>query len=279
MQAPGDYGHFTPAYIPLPIMAIDILPLSLYLCQMQQPWFKDWFNSSYYHLLYFNRDKTEAATFINKLIDYLKPPPHTFMLDVACGKGRHSLQLAEKGFDVTGIDLSEDSIKKALEEAADNLHFYQHDMRLPFWINYFDYAFNFFTSFGYFRTQREHDNAIRTIAQSLKMNGIFVMDYLNVHFAEDHTVHQSEKEIENVNFIITKWYDETHFYKKIIIEDENREEPFTYTERVAKFNLGDFTEMFSYQGLQIQEVFGNYNFDHYDIKKSPRLIMIAKKVK
>ena len=66
-------------------------------------------------------------------------------------------------------------------------------MRLPFRINYYDYAFNFFTSFGYFNTQREHDNAIRTIAQSLKKKGCLVMDYLNVHYAEDHMIHQSEK--------------------------------------------------------------------------------------
>ncbi len=246
---------------------------------MQHPWFKDWFNSPYYHQLYFNRDKTEAASFINKLIDYLKPKQGARMLDVACGKGRHSMQLAQKGFDVTGIDLSEDSIKDALLYERENLHFYQQDMRLPFWINYFDYAFNFFTSFGYFNTQRENDNAIRTISQSLKPGSTFVMDYLNVHFSEDHIFHQSEKEIEGVNFIITKWYDETHFYKKIIVEDEALEEPLIFTEKVAKFSLGEFTDMFAYQGLQIQEVYGDYNFSEYHIKKSTRLIMIAKKVK
>lgn len=246
---------------------------------MQQPWFKDWFNSPYYHQLYFNRDKTEAAAFINKLIEYLKPAQGSTMLDVACGKGRHSMQLAGKGFDVTGIDLSADSIHEALKNETDNLHFYQHDMRLPFWIRYFDYAFNFFTSFGYFRTQREHDNAIHSIATAQKPGGCFVMDYLNVHYSEDHTVHNMEKEIEGINYIITKWYDEHHFYKKIIVEDEALEEPLVYTEKVAKFSLGDFTDMFAYQGLQIQEVYGDYDFSSYDIKKSPRLIMIAKKVK
>ncbi|RYY68102.1 MAG: class I SAM-dependent methyltransferase [Chitinophagaceae bacterium] len=246
---------------------------------MQQPWFKDWFNSPYYHQLYFNRDKTEAAAFIDKLIAYLTPTAGSTMLDVACGKGRHSMQLAGKGFDVTGIDLSADSINEALKFEADNLHFYQHDMRLPFWIRYFDYAFNFFTSFGYFRTQREHDNAIHCIATALKANGIFVMDYLNVHYSEDHTVHNVEKEIEGINYIITKWYDETHFYKKIIVEDDALQEPLIYTEKVAKFSLGDFTEMFAYQGLQIQEVFGDYEFGNYDVRKSPRLIMIAKKIK
>jgi SAM-dependent methyltransferase len=245
---------------------------------MQQPWFKDWFNTPYYHQLYFKRDEREAAAFIDALIDYLHPLPHARMLDVACGKGRHSIQLAQKGFWVTGIDLSEDSIAEANQSAQENLQFFQHDMRLPFWMNYFDYAFNFFTSFGYFRTRREHDNAIRTIAQSMKPGGTLVMDYLNVHYAEDHLVHQLEKEIDGVNYYITKWFDETHFYKKIVVEDEALDAPLEYTEKVAKFSLGDFTEMFAYQGLQLQEVFGDYAFGHYDVRKSPRMVMMARKM-
>jgi hypothetical protein len=168
---------------------------------------------------------------------------------------------------------------EAKENESDSLHFFLHDMRLPFSINYFDYAFNFFTSFGYFRTRREHDNSIRTIAQSIKTGGTFVMDYLNVHYAEDHLLHKSEKQVDDVNYFITKWFDETHFYKKIVIEDDKLDEPLEYIERVSKFNLGDFTDIFSFQGLQIQEVYGDYNFSAYDIKDSPRLIMIANKIK
>ena len=242
-------------------------------------WFKEWFNSPYYYLLYFQRDQAEAAAFIDKLIDHLKPPPASRMLDVACGKGRFSLQLALKGFEVTGIDLAPDIIREAKQKECENLQFFLHDMRLPFWVNYFDYVFNFFTSFGYFRTRREHDNSIRTIAQSLKPRGYFVLDYLNTHYAEDHLVHTSEKQVDDVNYYITKWFDETHFYKKIVVEDDILDEPLEYTEIVSKFNLGDFTDMFAFHGLQIQEVYGDYSFSSYDVKKSPRLIMIAKRLK
>ena len=242
-------------------------------------WFKNWFSSPYYHLLYFERGHEEAAVFIDKLIDYLKPVPGSLMLDVACGTGRHSIQLAEKGFDVTGIDLSFENINASKKTEKDNLHFFQHDMRLPFWINYFDYAFNFFTSFGYFRTRREHDNAIRTIANSIREGGTFVLDYLNVHYAENHLVHKSEKQIDSINFYITKWFDETHFYKKIVVEDDALDEPVEHTERVAKFSLGDFTEMMAYQDLQVQEVFGDYYFGHYDVINSPRMVIVAKKVR
>src|SRR5258706_2099165 len=145
------------------------------------PWYKEWFSSPFYHRLYFERDKKEAEAFIHKLTHFLQPLPRSYMLDVACGRGRHSLILAEMGFDVTGIDLSLESIYYAKQFEKDNLSFYQHDMRLPFWINYFDYAFNFFTSFGYFATRREHDDAMRTITGSLKPGGCFIIDYLNVH--------------------------------------------------------------------------------------------------
>lgn len=242
-------------------------------------WFKDWFSSPYYHLLYQHRDDDEAFIFIGELIKHLAAVPGAKMLDVACGKGRHSKALAEMGFDVTGIDLSFESIREALLSEDTNLHFYQHDMRLPFWIHYFEYAFNFFTSFGYFNTRRENDNAVRTIAQSLKSEGYFVMDYLNVHFAEDHLIEKDVKEIEDVTFHIKKWHNEDHFFKQVQIEVRGLISPHSFTEKVAKFNLGDFNDMFAYQGLQIQEVFGNYRFGSYDVRKSPRLIMIAKKIR
>lgn len=242
---------------------------------MPHSWFKDWFNSPYYHQLYAYRDKNEAAAFIKKIILHLHPAAGAKMLDVACGKGRHSMQLAAGGFDVTGIDLSRESIAAALKEENANLHFYVHDMRLPFWINYFDYAFNFFTSFGYFNTQREHDNAIRTIAKSLKPGGIFVMDFLNVQFSADRAVTETENIIGNTKYHISKWSDEHHFYKKITVADEGLTTPLQYTEKVSKFSLADFKTMFGKQGLTIKEIYGDYALAIYDPTSSPRLIMIA----
>lgn len=244
----------------------------------EKAWYKDWFNSPFYHKLYFERDEKEAEDFIKNLIAHLKPLTASRMLDVACGKGRHSKTLASLGFQTTGIDISEDSINIAKLFEKENLDFFVHDMRLPFWGNYFDYAFNFFTSFGYFKTRREHDDAIRTIAKSLKVHGIFVIDYLNVHFAEDHLVKHSVRKIDGTAYTITRWDDETHFYKKIIVEDNSLTQPLEYTEKVAKFSLGDFTDMLSFQGLQVQEVFGDYHFCHYDVRKTPRMIIIAKKL-
>lgn len=240
-------------------------------------WYKDWFNSPFYHKLYFERDEAEASAFIQKLIAHLQPPADSSILDVACGRGRHSKTLASMGFNVTGIDISPDSIAHAKLYEKENLSFYQHDMRLPFWSNYFDYAFNFFTSFGYFATRREHDDAIRTITASLKNGGIVMIDYLNIHFAEDHLVYNEMKQIGDTRYEIHRWDDDAHFYKKIIITDPFLPGPEEYTEKVAKLSLGDFTDMLSFQHMQIQEVFGDYLFNQYDLHTSPRLIVIAKK--
>ncbi|HEU4861508.1 MAG TPA: methyltransferase domain-containing protein [Chitinophagaceae bacterium] len=240
-------------------------------------WYKDWFNSPFYHKLYFERDVKEAAAFISKLIDHLKPVPGSNMLDVACGRGRHSRLLAEKGFVVTGIDISPESIAFAKKFENDRLEFFQHDMRLPFRVNYFRYAFNFFTSFGYFKTRREHDDAIRTIANGLKPGGIFVIDYLNVHYSEDHLVLHEEKKINGTDYEIRRWHDETHFYKKIRISDPLLMDPLEYTEKVSKFSFGDFNDMLSYHGLQLQEAFGDYQLGSYHVRTKPRLIIVAQK--
>ena len=243
----------------------------------ERDWYKDWFNSPFYHKLYFERDESEAKNFIHKLLDHLQPPAGSRMLDVACGKGRHSKTLASAGYNVTGIDISSDSIAFAKQSETANLEFFVHDMRYPFWGNYFDYAFNFFTSFGYFKTQREHDAAIRTITKSLKSAGILVIDYLNVHYAEEGLRHTETKEISGTIYSIHRWDDETHFYKKVTVTDPSLVKPLEYTEKVAKFSFGDFTDMLTFQGMQLQEVFGDYKLNPYDIKKTPRLIIIAKK--
>jgi len=243
----------------------------------EREWFRDWFDSPFYHKLYFERDEKEAEAFIRRLVNHLRLKPGSRVLDVACGRGRHSKILAAMGFDVIGIDLSPSSIEYAKQFEKDNLQFYVHDMRLPFWVNYFDHVFNFFTSFGYFRTRREHDAAIRTISRSLNPGGTLLIDYLNVHYAEDHLLPGITKHYNGTTYDIKKWDDENHFYKNIKVSDASLSSPLEFTEIIEKFSLGDFTDMLSYQGMQVEEVFGDYELNNYDVKKTPRLIVEARK--
>lgn len=240
-------------------------------------WYVDWFNSHFYHQLYINRDDTEAERFIKNITEYLALPKTSHILDIACGRGRHSISFNNLGFSVTGIDISEESIAYANQYANDHLHFYVHDMRLPFWMNYFDVAVNLFTSFGYFRTVREDDAAIRTIAKSIKPGGLFVFDYLNVTNASKKLQAESYKLINGTKFYIKRHQTDAHFYKEIKVVHPSLETPLIHTEKVAKFTLSDFERMFEKQGLTITQKFGNYNLDEFNEEESPRLILIAKK--
>src|SRR4030095_4321947 len=182
-------------------------------------WFRHWFDSSFYHQLYANRDEQEAASFIDELVNELQPAPDSRMLDLGCGNGRHSKYLASKGFDVIGLDLAATSIRQAKRSETEKLHFYRHDMRVPFGANTFEYVFNFFTSFGYFDDPAEDRKVVSNIYSALKPGGVLVMDYINSVHSEKKLVPAEKKEIDGIIYNITRWTTDTHFFKKIRIEN------------------------------------------------------------
>ena len=241
-------------------------------------WFREWFDSPFYHKLYFERNEKEAADFIHRLLTLLMPPAGSFLLDVACGRGRHARILSEQGFDVTGIDLAPDSIAYANNFANDHLHFYVHDMRRLLCTNCFHYAFNFFTSFGFFETQREHLNAVRMVSTALKPKGVFVLDYLNATYVRANLVPNETRTIGDTTYAITRWCDGKHFYKRIVIGDKTLESPLEYTEQVAVLLPADFEALFQPNRLQILQLYGNYQLAPYDAQLSRRLLIIAEKI-
>lgn len=244
--------------------------------QTQTDWFETWFGSPYYKILYANRDIPEAQAFVEKLIAYLQPLAGSTMLDIACGEGRFATQLAAHGFDVTGIDLSHPGIEKAKTHENEHLHFYVHDMRFPFYINYFDYAFNFFTSFGYFAKDRDHMMAAKSFAAALRKNGLLVIDYLNKDYTLQQMVAEDVIERPPYTFTVKKRLENNHFIKDIYFTDtEGREKHFS--ESVAAFTLADFIRMFKSVKLSLVGTFGDYELNEYHPIESPRMIMIFKK--
>jgi len=240
-------------------------------------WFKHWFNSSFYHQLYAHRNEKEAVDFIDALLHALQPLPNSCMMDLGCGAGRHAKYLATKGFRVTGTDLAFSSIKTAKKYETENLHFFQHDMRRPFGVAAFDYVFNFFTSFGYFKTAEENHQVINNISRSLKPGGILIMDYLNVHYAEQRLVPSEEKEIDGIIYNISRWADEWHIFKKIVIRNIQASGPYEFIEQVEKIYLHNFVHLFERNGLSLQHVYGDYALNRYDVTTSPRMVMVAVK--
>lgn len=242
---------------------------------MQRKWFQYWFNSPYYHILYSQRNDEEAEFLIDNLSEYLKPAPNARILDIACGRGRHSVYLNKKGYDVTGIDLSEQSIKYARQFEQRHLHFFVHDMRKLSFINYFDFSFNLFTSFGYFETEKEHVNALKSFRKGLKPEGKLVIDYFNSTKIQKNLAKQEIKTMEGIEFHISKFIAEGKIIKHINFE--HRSKTFAFEERVQAFQLADFERMFEASGLVLEQHFGSYGLETFDENKSDRLILVCRK--
>jgi SAM-dependent methyltransferase len=239
------------------------------------PWFEKWFDSPYYHILYKHRDFTEAELLIDNLIDLLQPKADSRFLDLACGKGRHSIYLNKKGYNVTGVDLSPESIAYASQFENEQLQFFVHDMRKPFRINYFDYVFNLFTSFGYFENNRDDHAAINAVTKALRPNGIFVLDFMNTQKVITNLITNETRLIEGVEFNISRTIENGFIIKHIRFSDKGKNYDFQECVKVLAFH--DFEAYFAANKLKIVHLRGDYNLAEFNPETSDRLILIAKK--
>ena len=238
-------------------------------------WFANWFDSSYYHILYKNRDEKEAELFIENLITKLQIKKESKLIDIACGKGRHATYFNSLGLDVTGVDLSPNSIATATKNENATLQFAVHDMREVYKKNNFDIATNLFTSFGYFEKEEDEQKAINAMAKNLKSGGFLIIDFMNVKKVITNLVPNEQKTIDNIVFNITRKVENGHIIKDIEIIDGTEKQHFQ--EKVKAITLADYSEFISNAGLKIIDIFGNYKLDSFEDNIADRLILICKK--
>ena len=236
-------------------------------------WFASWFNSPYYHILYKDRNDAEAQVFMDNLTHYLNLPEEAKILDLACGKGRHSIYLNQLGYDVTGADLSENSIAEASKSSNEKLHFKVHDMRVPFEEKY-DAVFNLFTSFGYFDNDEDNFKTLSAIKESLTEYGFAVIDFLNADYVINNLVAEEVKTVDGIDFHLKRYVKDNHICKEIDFEDQG--EKFHFTEKVQALRLSDFETMMEKADIYLLDIFGDYKLKKFFKNESERLIMIFK---
>jgi len=238
-----------------------------------QHWYASWFDSPFYHILYKDRDHTEAQIFMDNLTEYLNIPEGGAILDLACGKGRHSVYLNSLGYNVTGVDLSENSIEFAKQFENDSLQFDVHDMCKPY-KKQFDAVFNLFTSFGYFENEEDNLNTINAIKADLNEFGFGVIDFMNSDFVINNLVSEDIKTVEGIHFKQQRSLKDGYIVKDISFSAEG--EYFQFQERVKAITLQDFETLFEKAGVYLLDVFGDYKLRKFDSKTSERLVMIFK---
>ena len=236
-------------------------------------WFTDWFNTPYYHILYKDRNDTDAQLFMKNITEFLHLPKNAHILDLPCGKGRHSVFLNSLGYKVTGADLSENSINYAKQFENKTLTFKVHDMRQSI-DNKYDAVFNLFTSFGYFEDDTEDILILNNIKKGLNSNGFFVFDFLNAEKVKLNLVKEEIKIVDNITFNIKREIKNGFIFKHISFFADEKQH--NYTERVKYLDLPKMTSFLEKVGFKIKNVFGNYSLDNYNSKTSDRLIIVAK---
>ncbi|HKO01585.1 MAG TPA: class I SAM-dependent methyltransferase [Thermoanaerobaculia bacterium] len=225
-------------------------------------WYQEWFGEEYLEL-YSHRDADEAREQVAFFADQcgsLDGP----VLDLACGMGRHMLELNALGYRAVGCDLSYLLLKTGGQEDV-----IRADMRrLPFRDSTFAGLVNFFTSFGYFSSEEENFSVVAEMARVLRPGAAFLFDYLNVHRELEKLV---EKETQG-EAQIERWFDRSDrsFNKRITIGQKR------YLERVRGYDLDEISLMFTTCNLSIRAAFGDFQGSAFE-RTSPRLILVGSK--
>ena len=235
-------------------------------------WYKDWFGQDYLDL-YKHRDAGEAALhidFVERL--FASASPHA-VLDLACGAGRHTRELRRRGYRALGTDLS-----LTLLNRGEGLPRVASDMKaLPFDDASFDWVLNFFTSFGYFETERQNFQVLEEIVRVLRPGGRCMIDIFNAPRVLETLRPKDEQEIASGRVFIERWYDEKtrRINKRMRLERAGRE-PKTYLESVRAYSRDEVVSGLSWAGVDVLETYGGFDGSAF-AADSERLICVGRR--
>ncbi len=244
----------------------------------RKKWYEKWFDRDEYEIVYRHRDTFEARQLIDLIERITGVQPAARIADIGCGRGRHAISLAQRGYRVTGLDLSERSIEAARNYASlegQAIEFIVGDMRDPICDSCFDGAVNLFTAFGYFEDEAEHDDAIAAVARSLKAGGWFVQDFLNPPYVRQNLVAEDRRNEEDLVITQRRYVSDGRINKEIELS-RNGDEVHVFSESVRLLELSDFRRMYDAAGLQLRGLFGDYGGGEYGAE-SPRMILYSRK--
>jgi len=243
---------------------------------MYKDWFKYWFNSHQYFLIYKNRNEEEARQFFNLIERNIPLQRQWRILDFCCGYGRLAKIFSREGYNITGIDLSEffiNEAKKMFREENLQGEFKICDVRNFKEKDAYELGINFFTSFGYF-SEEENLLTFKNLCESIVKNGWVVIDYFNPDFVINNLVEKEKFEFESSEILIERKIENERVNKIIVIKTNDRVEK--YFESIRIYELDDFKNMFERNGFTTVKVFGDYAGNSFD-SNSPRMIIFSQK--
>ena len=235
-------------------------------------WYKEWFGEEYLEL-YAHRDHREAAAHIDFVEARFGPQKPRAVLDLACGAGRHTDELRQRGYRALGVDLS-----LTLLAVGDHLPRVGGDMRhLPFADSTFDWILNFFTAFGYFEEERENFRVLEEYVRVLRPGGRFMIDFFNTEKVLGKLEPRESAVRDGRRVDIERWFDATarRINKRIRIHTEGQPAR-TFLESVRAYSADEMTCGIHWAGLEVDGLFGGFSGEAFSAD-SDRLIILGRK--
>lgn len=241
-------------------------------------WFKEWFDTNEYMEVYRHRNDADAQKLVSLILENIKLDKNADIIDLACGAGRHSILFAERGFNVTAVDLSRNLLKIArrrAENGVTKINFINADLREFCITSKFDLAVNLFTSFGYFETDDENFSLFYNACELLKPGGYFVIDYFNPGYLQQNLVPFSEDIIDGKKIIQERRIMGNRIIKDITIAKNSKRKKFI--ESVRMYSGSELLSALEKSGLKISGIYGDFNGSKFDLNSSSRIIIISGK--
>ena len=246
------------------------------------PWYKTLFGEDYLRMYepVLTPERTQRE--VDGIINLLALPQGSSILDLCCGHGRHSVALAQRGYQITGQDLSEVFLHEAEKEAmAKGVHvdWVHSDMRhIPF-EDTFDAVINIFTAFGYLETQDEDQGVLKQVSKALRPNGLFLLETLQREkFIRHFEPHMIEHHPDGLIVLEERDFDmltsRANVKLTMIYADGERKE---YGHAARIYTLTELAQMLSRAGLQVKGYYGAWDKSRLTID-SLRLLVLAQKV-
>ncbi|MEW5924112.1 MAG: class I SAM-dependent methyltransferase [Candidatus Zixiibacteriota bacterium] len=220
-----------------------------------------------------------AVEHINNMITLAGLNHDMHILDLCCGIGRHTLELARRGFMVTAVDRNTSFLQKAMNKAKEenlNIEFIREDMRKFRRPGQYDFVININTSFGYFEDPEEDKLVLRNIHDSLKNGGRLLIEMASKEIIagiycerdwdeyDDLILLQERKVEDDWNRMAMRW---------IIIRNG---EIKTVNMKVRLFSAGEMRELMMECGFSRVDFYGSLEGIPYD-HKAKRMIAVARK--
>jgi SAM-dependent methyltransferase len=212
-------------------------------------WFKHWFGTRYYSLLYGHRDEQEAADWVQAILHHWDLPRGSEVLDLACGRGRHVRHFAAAGMKVSGVDISEASIREAKARVPE-ASFVVHDMRETFVHEGFDAMVCLFTSLGYFDTKEDDRLVFGAAYAGLRPGGRFVLDFMNTAAVLRNLVREETVMRDGIRFHITRDLENSTIVKRILVTEHGSTQRFE--ERVLALRPDELDDMAQEAGFLVE---------------------------